>query len=558
MDLDQLAEKYELSRWNDEHTSFTIPCPNDRAHTVTVRMLAGRIWPTCIKGCDRKALISQLTKGGDASELRLHQLQNEHEKQPSPSVERPADIASVGGPAAHTNGNGKVAHRNGNAPRIAATPAPHLNSQEIVERPDGLQEWKARIWRTLTLLLKDDPEFFKASLETIILKFGKNIDAVPYLRPPPDLSHIEAEEEIDRLVGLFLENEVPHPPAVPTSLPDLPELTRIKVEVLDWGQMRTRRASHVRDWAVEGMLARRETSSWSGKVEAGKTTLMRELTMAVIRGEPFLGRQTAKGRVFYAMLDADGEDVTYDEFAKLGFNSDDEPQCKFMFEPMMAHIEKGLEQFVQILQEFKPLLVIIDPYPRLKAIEDFHSYTNTYLMGMLSWMATTIDAHLALPGHIPRGRGDDDDVATAGFGSIAFSGGVNARFVVTNRSGIHTIRSSKGKAAGFVPFDAEYVVERNQETARIALGQPFSWKDKGRAAADPVASFLAANNDRCFDLASLAREIHLQKSVVRTALNDLFYQSRIKRAGEGLKKQPFVYSSVTYQGALTMEEVKRE
>jgi predicted transcriptional regulator len=69
---------------------------------------------------------------------------------------------------------------------------------------------------------------------------------------------------------------------------------------------------------------------------------------------------------------------------------------------------------------------------------------------------------------------------------------------------------------------------------------------------------LAANNNRCFDLAGLAREIHLQKSVVRTALGSLFYEGRIKHEGEGLKKSPFIYSSLTFSGPLTLAEATRE
>ena len=540
MDLEERAEKLENIRWRADHNSFISSCPVDPKHTLAV----SRTKFKCLGGCADDLIANFFAngtgKGGDA----LDRYEPKHRATVSPDNKRPAAVTSVGGPA-QSNGTG---------------PRP-LTSQEIQTRPSELDQWKTHLWITMNGIQRDDPTFFRHGHAGAVVSLGATIDSTPYLQPPADLSHSEAEEEIDRLVALFIKEEVPQVPAVKIAeqLPLLlPDLTKSTVEVFEWGQMRTRRASHVRDWVSEGMLARRETSSWSGKVEAGKTTLMRELTMAVIRGEPFLGRPTVKGRVVYAMLDADGEDVTYDEFAKLGFNDADAEWCRFLFEPMMAQIEKGLEQFIKILQDFKPSLVIIDPYPRLKMIEDFHSYTNTYLMGMLSWMATTLDAHLALPGHIPRGRGDDDEVATAGFGSISFSGGVNARFVVTNRNGIHTIRSSKGKAAGFVPLEAEYVLQRDAETGRIAMGDPFSWKDKGRAAADPVASFLAANNERCFDLAGLAREIHLQKSVVRTALGSLVYEGRIKREGEGLKKSPYIYSSLTFAGPLTLAEATRE
>ncbi len=511
MDIDEQAGKLEVRKWNPEHTAFTATCPLNSAHVLAVSKAKTK----CLGGC-ADALIAAFFANGTAP--------------------------------AKTNGH------------VPAT-IPDLTSWKLIAY-DFAKDLIEKARKNAPGLLEGTKP--QELVDSVVSDLQRACQArESRVLPLPTLSSSELDEEIYNIaagaVGHF-ENSAP---AITNGKPEqlplvLPDLTKSKVEVYHWSEMRERRAAHVRDWAVEGMLARRETSSWSGKVEAGKTTLMRELTMAVIRGEPFLGRQTVKGRVFYAMLDADGEDVTYDEFAKLGFNDEDAQWCRFLFEPMMAQIEKGLEQFVKILTDFKPTLVIIDPYPRLKVIEDFHSYTNTYLMGMLSWMATMLDAHLALPGHIPRGRGDDDEVATAGFGSISFSGGVNARFVVTNRNGIHTVRSSKGKAAGFVPLEAEYTLLRDDATGRITMGDAFSWKDKGKAAADPVASFLAANNERCFDLGTLAREIHLQKSVVRTALGSLVYEGRIQRAGEGLKKSPFIYASKTYAGALTLAEALRE
>ena len=47
--------------------------------------------------------------------------------------------------------------------------------------------------------------------------------------------------------------------------------------------------AEARHWVIEGLLARKEISLWSGKVEAGKTTAMRTLVMAVCRGDFFLG-----------------------------------------------------------------------------------------------------------------------------------------------------------------------------------------------------------------------------------------------------------------------------
>lgn len=583
MDLDERAEKLKSVKWRTDRTAFTADCPlsNGTVHRIAVSSLKTK----CLGGCADDAVGKFFLNGSAVSSTSIEEPKRapatKPRQLPAPQQSRIDDILR------------RVPPQNLEAEQSVLGAVLLDNdaieeANRILKPEDFYRESHREIFKAMRTLWRDKVPIDAVTLSTELKGKLEHIGGPAYLaelavvvptaQNVAHYSNIVKSKAITRQIAthatqlasaayegvsasaLIGETERLLAPfqALELTPSDLPQLTKSSVEIFDWGQMRVRRAEHIRDWAVEGMLARRETSSWSGKVEAGKTTLMRELTMAVIRGEPFLGRQTVKGRVFYAMLDADGEDVTYDEFAKLGFTDADAAWCKFMFEPNMAQIENGLEQFVKVLKDFEPTLVIIDPYPRLKAIEDFHSYTNTYLMGMLSEIAKTINAHLALPGHIPRGRSDDDDVATAGFGSISFSGGVNARFVVTNRNGIHTVRSSKGKAAGFVPFDAEYVLSLDADTSRVVLGEPFSWKDKGRAAADPVAAFLAANNDRPFDLASLAREIHLQKSVVRTALGNLFNEGRIRREGEGLKRSPFIYASKTYDGVLTLAEVKRE
>ncbi len=378
----------------------------------------------------------------------------------------------------------------------------------------------------------------------------------------PALTPVEIDEELQWLATQLQDTFKLSVPTVQNGtavrLLELPDLSRKEIEPLRWSDMRQRRAAQQREWVVDGLLARGEMSSWAGKVEAGKTTLMRELTLCVIRGESFLGRQTQRGKVAYLMLDADGEEETYDEFDKLGFNEEDGDNTLFIFEPMLAQIENGLEKLVKMLLDFGPTLAVIDPYPRLKKIEDFTGYENTYLMGQLSHVARLVRAHFALPGHIPRGRDDDADVATAGFGSISFSGGVNARFTVTNRKGTHTIRSSKGKGSRFKAFDAEYVTQQDEMTNRIVLGAPWSWKDKARSYMEVVQQFLDSHEDRPFDVVTLAKEIRAQKSVLRTAANMLFGHQKIKREGDGLKSAPYIYGALAYHGKLTMEEVKRD
>jgi hypothetical protein len=325
----------------------------------------------------------------------------------------------------------------------------------------------------------------------------------------------------------------------------LPEVfIRNKIQVLDWRELGERRRTHVQNWVVNGWLARGEISTWWGKVEHGKTTVMRELAMCVIRGEQFLGHECPAGRVFYAMLDADSEDLTYDEFEKMGMNDSDLPNIKFMFEPMLARMENGHEQFFRELYEWRPDMVIIDPFARLKEVADFNDYSNTYLMAMLSQYSKVLAAHFALPGHIPRGRPPGAAAATAGQGSIAFGAGANARFVVERKEGtdIYVLRTSKGKSAGFEALEGDHVLELNPSTGRLSLGKAFTFGQQARAFKEPVFEFLENNPGQEWSAAAIAKEIHTTTGTARLAANMLYEDGRADRSGTGKRGSPFQFA----------------
>jgi len=77
-------------------------------------------------------------------------------------------------------------------------------------------------------------------------------------------------------------------------------------------------------WIVDGLLRtnRKRVSLLLGSPEAGKSTLARQLTVAVARGQNFLGRQTHQGRVLYWQSEEDIADAKED-FADAGMRPDD-------------------------------------------------------------------------------------------------------------------------------------------------------------------------------------------------------------------------------------------
>lgn len=77
-------------------------------------------------------------------------------------------------------------------------------------------------------------------------------------------------------------------------------------------------------WVVQDFLrtSRKRVSLILGSPEAGKSTIAKQLSIAVAQGTPFLGRETDQGKVIYWQSEEDPQDAKED-FFRSGLKSDD-------------------------------------------------------------------------------------------------------------------------------------------------------------------------------------------------------------------------------------------
>ncbi len=310
----------------------------------------------------------------------------------------------------------------------------------------------------------------------------------------------------------------------------LPVLIAPDIQILSGKQFAVQQLKVKRDWLIQGMLAKKEISLWSGKVEHGKTTLIRTLVMCVLRGCDFLERQVTPGRVLYVMLDADGEGLTFEMFTKMGMDWDQDP-IDLLIDPVMALRPRSFEQFHEQLLTIQPSLVVIDPVGRFQKIEEkdggFNGYGMTYAMAKFSELAKQTNCHMLLLHHIPRGRNDSDDPATAAFGSVAIAGGCNARFSCIKKPGdIFIVTSSKGKGGGFIPFDGEQKLAKDSETEWVTLAGAFSWKDQSDAI-QPKVLEIVKTAERWMSTNEIAQEANVQRSIAGAAAKSLYKRGEI-------------------------------
>jgi len=115
-------------------------------------------------------------------------------------------------------------------------------------------------------------------------------------------------------------------------------------------------------WIVEGLLRtnRQRISLLCGSPHAGKSTVARQLAVAVSQGKPFLGRETMKSKVAYWQSEETTEDAAED-FAKSGMMQDD-PIVILQPSPADNH----LQELDKVLTEEKEIRLVI-----IETLDDF-------------------------------------------------------------------------------------------------------------------------------------------------------------------------------------------
>jgi hypothetical protein len=136
-------------------------------------------------------------------------------------------------------------------------------------------------------------------------------------------------------------------------------------------------------WLVHGLLTEDDSAGFSGKPKSGKSTAIRNLAAAVIRGGTFLGREillpTGSGRVLYLHLDRkDQAHQVKRELRNLGVTDDNSDRLRFLTAqnvPKNSTNVQLCDWLVRHVKEFRPNLIFIDLFTNFlrcrKGVSDY-------------------------------------------------------------------------------------------------------------------------------------------------------------------------------------------
>lgn len=286
------------------------------------------------------------------------------------------------------------------------------------------------------------------------------------------------------------------------------------------------------EWIVEDLFIKSGISMCAGKPKAGKTTLARQLALCVATGKPFLNFKTLQGPVVYLALEEIRSEVKK-HFREMGATGDEQIFIHAAPAPMISQ-NLLIEQLEQLIRDFKPVLIIIDPLFRFTRVRDSNDYsTVTNALEGVVRAARFSNAHIHLVHHMGKAEREGADGI---LGSTAIFGGLDNVLIITRNGNERSIRSrtryGKDLESVSLLFD--------EETRSMTLGGSVQSGSNARLEQEVLALLNASGSSRT--QSEIVKSISGRKEAVLSALASLVAKGSIQKTGSGKRNSSFSYS----------------
>jgi 5S rRNA maturation endonuclease (ribonuclease M5) len=266
----------------------------------------------------------------------------------------------------------------------------------------------------------------------------------------------------------------------------------------------------------------------AAKPKVGKSTLARNLAVAISRGEDFLSRPTTKGKIIYLCLEEKRAEVAA-HFRRMSARGSE----------ILIHTgntpNDALDALEKEIAQVQPILVVIDPLSRFVRLADFNSYGEvTRGLEPLIDLARRTGCHILAVHH--NGKGDRDG-GDALLGSTGFFGAVDTLITMRRREHARTIQTTQRYGEDLpetvADFDLETgVVKAGGDVATIQIDKRES-------------KVLDVIGDETLIEADIKERVGGNQTLTAKAIRVLFDSERLKRTGAGKRGDPYLYSKLT-------------
>ena len=262
----------------------------------------------------------------------------------------------------------------------------------------------------------------------------------------------------------------------------------------------------------------------ASKPKVGKSTVARNLAVAVARGTDFLGRSTTKGRVVYLCLEEKRAEVAA-HFRCMGACNED------IYIHTGPTPKEAVEALAVVVEQKKPLLTIIDPMSRLLRLQEYNSYGDVNLaLEPLIDLARASGCHILLlhhSGKVDREGGD------AVLGSTGFFGGVDSLLEMKRRSNVRTLQTTQRYGEDM----PQTIVQLDADTGIITAGGDV----QGLQSAEYEGKVLEAVGEQNLAEPDIKESVGGNQTLTAKAIRSLCHLGRLERTGTGRKGDPYLY-----------------
>ena len=297
------------------------------------------------------------------------------------------------------------------------------------------------------------------------------------------------------------------------------------------------------EWIVEDLLPSGGFSLLIAKPKAGKSTLVRQLALAISRGIPFLGRKTYSGLTLYIALEEKESEVK-NHFKLMGATGNEQLGVYVGITP-----EESIFWLKNEIINSKPVLVIIDTLFRFVSITDINDYAKvTKALDPILAIARENNVHILGLHHGSKRGGEDGDGT---LGSTAIFGSADTQITLIKKGDQRTIETRQRYGVDL----EKTILNFNPSTKSFNVGLTTK-EDNLKRVENDILELLNTTKKILLE-EEIAEEVTSDTSTKRKALRQLCEQGRINRAGTGKRGDPYKYACLLVS-PICVEQAKQE
>ena len=296
----------------------------------------------------------------------------------------------------------------------------------------------------------------------------------------------------------------------------------------------------------EGILEAGGLSIITGKKGNGKSTFTRTLALAMSRGEPVLGRQTERQRVWYIDLEPGGRG-RMETWRSIGWNEEDWLDINTI--PPVADNPKKFDWLREHIRERKYGVVVLDTMFKFLKIEGSNDYDKgVYAQVPLEEICRDTGVHFVVLHHARKNSiSEASSVAEAILGATSIAGAACACIMINRRGKVYTFKMDPPRYGDAI--DGEVILEKD-ENGWIRDGGGFKgrWVNEAKVwvleAAEKQQGWFTARDLNVEDPMGGGQKMAVKtvQWIIKLLMDEDEDKRKLQCQGKGKKGDPFRYA----------------